>query len=742
VWLDPQGIVIPGTDTLQVSPAMLAQSGSWRALAIINGCPGDTSAGFHVSIDTGIVIDIVAPLRACGGETITLSIMPQATGTYAWSGPGGFVSTDPSPDVLAMAGTYAVTLLTATGCEATDTHDIAVDEQPSITAVLTDSDTCVDGITPIILFVISEPAFDPAFTYQWLGPSGFTVQDSSIVLTETTAAASGIYSVVIENGACVSDTASIELVLRDIPATPLIEGLTQYCDGDTIRLSIGNPVAGTDYAWTSADTSVTLQSPGTLVIPNASSAWSGTYAVTAITVGCTSPIASVDIIVNESLAAAVITAPSLVCEGDTLFLSATLPPGASASWTGPNGWTSTEAEPFIHPFTANEAGAYAVTYALGDCVAPASVPHIVDLQGVITPPMLTGDITAICLDAPVPIDLCIAPATATPGGMYTLWLNDQFVLAGPTPDSCFLLTGAGLIPGTNNLSVIASLNGCDSDPGEAYVVQGDNYPTQMADAGLPMTYCPDEPFTLEGSDPAPGTGQWTSDDPNVVFTDPADPNTTVNGLPSGNYAFEWTLSFASCTNYSTDLVQIEVLRPPASVDDTVQVDFGRTTEFIVTLNDSIGGIPYTLVVVQPPVRGNALHAGNGVFRYSPNVGYVGPDSLVYRICAAECPDACSEAVVRIQVGDETDCFVPTLFTPNGDGVNDVLIIPCLETTRYPNNAIKVFNEWGGLVFTAAPYGNDWMGTHDGKALPVGTYFYIMDFGDGSAPKRTFLVLER
>jgi gliding motility-associated-like protein len=99
-------------------------------------------------------------------------------------------------------------------------------------------------------------------------------------------------------------------------------------------------------------------------------------------------------------------------------------------------------------------------------------------------------------------------------------------------------------------------------------------------------------------------------------------------------------------------------------------------------------------------------------------------------------------VVRIQVGDETDCFVPTLFTPNGDGVNDVLIIPCLETTRYPGNAIKVFNEWGGLVFSASPYGNDWMGTHDGKALPVGTYFYIMDFGDGSAPKRTFLVLER
>src|SRR5690606_31433222 len=54
-WIGPSGQVLT-TDTgaLMVSPAMFAQAGLWRVLAIANGCPGDTSAGFEVAIDSGI----------------------------------------------------------------------------------------------------------------------------------------------------------------------------------------------------------------------------------------------------------------------------------------------------------------------------------------------------------------------------------------------------------------------------------------------------------------------------------------------------------------------------------------------------------------------------------------------------------------------------------------------------------------------------------------------------------------
>ncbi len=89
---------------------------------------------------------------------------------------------------------------------------------------------------------------------------------------------------------------------------------------------------------------------------------------------------------------------------------------------------------------------------------------------------------------------------------------------------------------------------------------------------------------------------------------------------------------------------------------------------------------------------------------------------------------------------------PTVFTPNGDGVNDRFIIKDID--KFPTNSIKLFNRWGNLVFEASPYQNNWNGyqqsatTADSAELPVGTYFYILDLGDGSAVKKGFVYLNR
>jgi len=589
---------------------------------------------------------------------------------------------------------------------------------------------------------VSQPAFNPGFQYQWNGPGAFTAQDSSILLSTPTSASSGLYTLVIANGICLSDTAAFLLERRDAPQPPVINGSTMYCDGDTIRLEITTPLPGATYTWTLSDTLFEIPSPGSLVIPTADETWSGIYQVTLEADGCRSMPSTIDIAVMTVLPVPVIEASALVCEGDSLILAASVPPGAIVTWSGPNGYASQGIQAVIFPFTANEAGAYTITYSLGSCDSPVSDPFVVGIQPMLQAPALVGDNASICLDAPVPFTVCIDPQDVLDGASYTLYINGATVLAGPSNDTCFLLDATGLAAGVNNITAVSSLNGCRSETGAPWILQADEYPMQAADAGIDMTLCQNEPFQLDGSDPAPGTGLWTSPNAGVIIGDPADPMSSVNGLSTGQYTFQWTLSYASCRDYSTASVLVDVLPSPIAMPDTAMVPFGRTEEFVVTLNDSLNGIAYTLEIVSGPSRGNALHAGNGIFRYSPNVGYVGLDSLVYRICSAECPTECSEAVVLIQVGDDSDCFVPTLFTPNSDGINDRLIIPCLETTRYPDNRIQVYNEWGALLFEAAPYGNDWDGTFNGQSLPVGTYFYILDFGDGSAPKRTFLVLER
>lgn len=64
-----------------------------------------------------------------------------------------------------------------------------------------------------------------------------------------------------------------------------------------------------------------------------------------------------------------------------------------------------------------------------------------------------------------------------------------------------------------------------------------------------------------------------------------------------------------------------------------------------------------------------------------------------------------------------------IFTPNGDGVNDVLRFDLLEFTT--GSSLQIFNRWGKLVFESTDYRNDW----DGDDLKSGTYYYILDIND-------------
>ncbi|HMU73345.1 MAG TPA: gliding motility-associated C-terminal domain-containing protein, partial [Ferruginibacter sp.] len=82
------------------------------------------------------------------------------------------------------------------------------------------------------------------------------------------------------------------------------------------------------------------------------------------------------------------------------------------------------------------------------------------------------------------------------------------------------------------------------------------------------------------------------------------------------------------------------------------------------------------------------------------------------------------------------------FSPNGDQVNDYWHILGIEA--YPDNTVQVFNRWGNLVFEQKGYTNAqaWDGTWNGKALPDGTYYYLVDPGKGSKIRSGYLELVR
>jgi gliding motility-associated-like protein len=73
--------------------------------------------------------------------------------------------------------------------------------------------------------------------------------------------------------------------------------------------------------------------------------------------------------------------------------------------------------------------------------------------------------------------------------------------------------------------------------------------------------------------------------------------------------------------------------------------------------------------------------------------------------------------------------IPNTFTPNGDSVNDTWNITNLA--YYPNATVFVYNRYGILLYQSKGYTVQWDGTYAGKPVPVGTYEYMIDIGDGS-----------
>ncbi|MGV6862001.1 MAG: gliding motility-associated C-terminal domain-containing protein [Putridiphycobacter sp.] len=74
--------------------------------------------------------------------------------------------------------------------------------------------------------------------------------------------------------------------------------------------------------------------------------------------------------------------------------------------------------------------------------------------------------------------------------------------------------------------------------------------------------------------------------------------------------------------------------------------------------------------------------------------------------------------------DLSKVIVPNLITPNGDGFNDLWKIQYIEA--YDEAKIYVFDAYGQQLYYSSPYNNDWDATFQGKTLPDGTYFYLIE----------------
>jgi gliding motility-associated-like protein len=213
-------------------------------------------------------------------------------------------------------------------------------------------------------------------------------------------------------------------------------------------------------------------------------------------------------------------------------------------------------------------------------------------------------------------------------------------------------------------------------------------------------------------------------------------NTTA--LAPGEYPFRYEVIVVGCGSAAA-IVTVEVVTNPRIVDlvrTCNERDRSYTVSFSIAEGDTasyqvtglagtiIPGTPYTFI--SDPITTTAS----------------------FSIVLTDDLGCGSEATVGGSPCDfQDDVFVPQSFSPNGDNTNEVLLIPGIE--GFPSNRITIFNRWGGKVYEASGYNNSsvlWNGSSPdaipaGNA-PAGTYFYVLDLGNGREALTGYIYLNR
>lgn len=107
-------------------------------------------------------------------------------------------------------------------------------------------------------------------------------------------------------------------------------------------------------------------------------------------------------------------------------------------------------------------------------------------------------------------------------------------------------------------------------------------------------------------------------------------------------------------------------------------------------------------------------------------------SGLYKVTVKDLNGCSIKDSVWVEPLHETCLIIPNAITPNGDNINDVWNIGLIEL--YPNIEIKIFNRWGEIIWRSEKgYPQPWDGKSDGKALPIDSYHYIIDYNTKRKP---------
>lgn len=315
-----------------------------------------------------------------------------------------------------------------------------------------------------------------------------------------------------------------------------------------------------------------------------------------------------------------------------------------------------------------------------------------------------------CSDSVITFTSSITPATATPA---TWWWDFGDTQTG-TSSSSNIITHQ-YTAAQNNIRIrnMATLTaGCNPDTAIFVFPVIHNNPVATFSITAD-TLCPNKPVRFSSASTA---SNW---------------NWNYGNGNTGNQAPPFVYRYANAGSFDVSLTIADV-NGCGSAPHTEHIDI------IPAPSVNAGPDKFVSVGSSVTLDANIGNPGNYNFMWSP-AAYLsdptvlnptatpGNDPITFIITATDKISFCSASDAAI-ITPVSKLFIPTGFTPNNDGKNDVWAIPGLAL--YPDAVVTVYSRWGEKIFESKGSGTPaWDGKYKGVVLPAGIYVYQVTLND-------------
>lgn len=535
----------------------------------------------------------------------------------------------------------------------------------------------------------------------------------------------GTYSVT-GTGGCGSLIDSVVVTVINTAITNITpNGPTTFCQGDSVTLTASG---ASTYLWSTGATSSSITVNTT-----------GSYTVTG-TSSCGTSSATIPVQVNQFPVPSISqSGPLTFCQGDSVILTAS--GGTNYLWsTGATGTAITVFTSNTYSVTiSNLCGS--VSTSLTTVVNPLPTSTLVVSGPTSLCPGDTASIStlssgtylwstgattnSIGINAPGTYTLTVTNGCGSSSSSQTFGTGTLPVLnvnaSGSTicPGDSVTITASGglsylwstgatasqiVVYSANTYSVTAT-NGCGSTQGTSIINAG-ALPTASITASGSTIICPGNSLTLTAN----GIG-------NIVWSTGAT-SASINASGAGTYFLTLTNNCGS----ATDSINVSV--STLSADFTPSITSGPAPLSVTFLNTSINANTYSW---------NFGDNSNNSADTNTVHTFVSSGSYPVTLTATDTNGCVSTFIDTIEVTN-SELYIPNVFSPNGDNVNEEFNIQGEGITGI-NGTIT--NRWGKELASWNSLTKGWNGSsNDGEKVPAGVYFYIilLNYANGTVKK--------